>query len=179
MHSALRAFAERGYPDVELRDIASDVGVTPNLIHHYFPGGKAELYLAAVRQACSDLASVLDVSADVPLDRKMPSNITAYLDRILEPDPAYLLYARATRSADEEVRAAAIETRRAIAAGMARNHLGTARPPKQVRAALIGFIALAEATAEQWRELGIRDRARLERLMAEVLVATVAAARAG
>ncbi len=174
--SAAAAFAAHGYPDVELRDIASVVGVTPNLIHHYFPGGKADLYLEAVRQACAELAGTLDTSADVPLDSKMPSNIAAYLDHVLEPSPAYVLYARAARSANADVRAVAIAMRRAIAAGVARNHLGTETPAPAVEAALIGFIAFAEATAEQWRELDVRDRRGLEQLLAKTLVATVQAA---
>jgi AcrR family transcriptional regulator len=174
--SAVGAFAARGYPDVELRDIAADVGVTPNLIHHYFPGGKAELYREAVRRACAELAGTLDTSDDVPLGRKMPSNIAAYLEHVLKPSPAYLLYARAARSANDDVRAAAVAMRRTIAAGVARNHLGTDAPPAPVHAALIGYIAFAEAAAEQWRDLEVQDRQRLERLLGATLVATVAAA---
>ncbi len=174
---ALPVFAARGFAGTELQAIADEVGVTPNLIHHYFPGGKSELYLDAVRLACAELAELLDVDPGVGLERKMPANVAAYLDEILEPSPRYQLYARALRSADEGTRALAITTREQIAAGVARNHLGTTRPAKPVRAALVGFIAFAETTTEQWRELGLRDRVRLEQLIVDVLVATVAAAR--
>jgi len=177
IRAALPAFADLGFAGVELQTIADDVGVTRNLIHHYFPGGKRELHLEAVRLACAELAAMLDVDPGVALDRKMPTNVSAYLDEILQPSARYQLYARALRSADDDVRAAAIGARDRIAAGTARNHLGTSRPPKPVRAALVGFIAFTETTAEQWRELGLRDHARLQGLIIDVLVATVAAAR--
>jgi AcrR family transcriptional regulator len=177
--AALPLFAERGFAGAELQAIADDVGVSANLIHHYFPGGKSELHREAVGLACTELAEMLDVDPGVELARKMPANVAAYLDEILEPSARYQLYARALRSADEEIRALAIATREQIAAGVARNHLGTSRPSKPVRAAVVGFIAFAETTSEQWRELGLRDRAQLERLIISVLVATVSAARAG
>src|SRR5690349_12280074 len=96
------AFAHAGYQGVQLSEIARDVGVTPNLIHHYFPGGKREPYLAAVHRACSELGGLLDVDPAAELAQKMPANIAAYLDQILEPSPFYALYALAARSADDE-----------------------------------------------------------------------------
>lgn len=179
IRAAIPAFAGLGYQGVELQAIADEVGVTRNLIHHYFPGGKNELYLEAVRAACAELGALLDVDPEVALERKMPANITAYLDHILAPSPVYMLYARAIRSADDEAREPALAMREAVALGIARNHLGTTRPGKPMRAALIGFIAQTEATTEQWRTLGLRDRQALEALIANVLVATVAAARSG
>jgi len=174
---ALPAFAEHGFPDVELQAIADHVGVTRNLIHHYFPGGKHELYIEAVQLACSELVALLDVSVKVPLAEKMRANVRAYIDEILPHSPRFELYARALRSADDAVRAIAVGAREQIAAGIARNHLGTSRPPRPVRAAVVGCIAFAEATAEQWRELGLDDRDRLERLVIETLVVAIAAAR--
>ncbi len=57
-----------------------------------------------------------------------------------------------------------------------RHHLGPHPPSRPVRAALVGYIAFAETTCEQWRALGLTRRGDLERLLADVLVATVAAA---
>jgi AcrR family transcriptional regulator len=166
-----------GFRDVELQAIADEVGVTRNLIHHYFPGGKHELYVGAVQLACSELVALLDVSAAVPLAEKMPANVRAYIDEIVAASPRFELYARALRSADDAVRAVAVAAREQIAAGIARNHLGTSRPPKPVRAAVAGCIAFTETTGEQWRDLGLDDRDRLERLVIEMLVMTIAAAR--
>jgi hypothetical protein len=113
------------------------------------------------------------VSADVPIEQKQPANTAAYVDELLEPSPNYILYARASHSSDKEIRELAMAMREHLVRGMALNHLGTARPSKRLRSALAGYVAFVEATAEQWREQGLRDRPGLERLLAEVLVATV------
>ena len=38
-------FAERGYDEVSIEDIAGSAGVTRGLVHHYF-GGRRQLYVA-------------------------------------------------------------------------------------------------------------------------------------
>jgi AcrR family transcriptional regulator len=47
--AATSAFTEDGYDRVSLRAIASRAGVDPALVHHYFPGGKAEVFSAVVQ----------------------------------------------------------------------------------------------------------------------------------
>jgi AcrR family transcriptional regulator len=45
--AARTAFAERGFDNATIRGIASEAGVDPALVHHYF-GSKDKLFLAAV-----------------------------------------------------------------------------------------------------------------------------------
>jgi AcrR family transcriptional regulator len=45
--AARRLFAEEGFESVSMRRIASEGGVDPSLIHHYF-GSKDELFMAAI-----------------------------------------------------------------------------------------------------------------------------------
>jgi AcrR family transcriptional regulator len=176
--AAVSQFATRGYAGVQLQEIAEEVGVTRNLIHRYFPGGKSDLYLEAVRFACEQLAELLDVSPEVPLDEKTPANIATYVDTILAQNPVYVLYARAERSADDDVRAHAQLTRDTLISRMAVNNLGTPDPPPALRSALNGYIAFAEATCESWRDQGLRDREALERVLREVFAAVMTTARA-
>ena len=173
VEAALPAFASRGYDLVELKQVAAEVGVTPNLIHHYFPGGKQELYLEAVRLACDEVVAILDTDPAVGIDTKMPANTSAYLNEALAPTPRYVLFMRSTRSPQPEVAAVGIEARDRIIAGIALNNLGTATPPPKTKAALVGLIAYLEACAEQWRELGIDDREALERLLMDVNIASL------
>ena len=42
--AARAVFGEDGYERASLRGIAARAGVDPALVHHYFPGGKAELF---------------------------------------------------------------------------------------------------------------------------------------
>ena len=177
VRASLIAFANLGFAGVKVQEIADAAGVTRNLVNHYFPGGKSELYVEAVRLSCNELAELIDVDPNAPLVRKMPANIAAYLDEILQPTPIYVLYARANQSADEQVRALHDEARDAIAASIAFNNVGTRKPPAAVRRALVGYIAFAEATCQYFREQGSRDRAALEQLLSDVLRSVVEASQ--
>jgi len=116
------------------------------------------------------LVAVFVLSANLMVDV-----LYAYVDELLGPSPNYILYARASHSSDPAVREAAMAFREHLIRGMAFNHLGTERPSKRLRAALAGYVAFVEATADQWREQKLRDRGALEQLLADVLVATVGA----
>ena len=175
---ALGAFADRGYPGVELKEIAAEVGVTPNLIHHYFPGGKSELHLAAVQLACAQLTELHDSGADAAVEMKMPVNVSRYLDEALAPTDRWKLYTRSLRSADDDLRAYAIATRQSVMEGMALNHLGTAHPPAAVRAAIFGLFGFLEDAAEEWRTEAIGDRETLENMIMAVILAGLAATSA-
>jgi AcrR family transcriptional regulator len=47
LDAARRAFAERGYQQATIREVAGLAGVDPALVHHYF-GTKQDLFVAAV-----------------------------------------------------------------------------------------------------------------------------------
>jgi AcrR family transcriptional regulator len=46
--AARTEFAARGYDGTTLRGIARAAGVDPRLVHHYFDGGKEEIFVAAL-----------------------------------------------------------------------------------------------------------------------------------
>jgi AcrR family transcriptional regulator len=48
LDSARRLFAERGFHATTIRAVASEAGVNPALVHHFF-GGKEQLFVAALR----------------------------------------------------------------------------------------------------------------------------------
>lgn len=48
LDAARQRFAERGYDQASIRQIAAEAGVDPALVHHYF-GTKERLFIAAVR----------------------------------------------------------------------------------------------------------------------------------
>ncbi len=49
LDAARREFAASGYDAVSLRGIARAAEVDPALVHHYFPGGKEALFVAAMQ----------------------------------------------------------------------------------------------------------------------------------
>ena len=49
LDAANALFAERGYDEVSIEDIAHAAGVTRGLVHHYF-GGRKEVYIALLER---------------------------------------------------------------------------------------------------------------------------------
>lgn len=51
LDAALRAFARHGYEGASMREIATEAGVAPGLIYHYFPGKEGVLQALFERSA--------------------------------------------------------------------------------------------------------------------------------
>ena len=49
LDAANALFAERGYEEVSVEDIARSAGVTRGLVHHYF-GGRKDVYIALLER---------------------------------------------------------------------------------------------------------------------------------
>ncbi len=62
--AAMRAFAERGFADVSLDDLARAARATKPMVHYYF-GSKAKLYRAVVHEAFAVLRRA-EAEADAP-----------------------------------------------------------------------------------------------------------------
>ena len=55
--AARTEFAARGYDGTTLRGIARAAGVDARLVHHYYDGGKEEIFVAAAFRLCSTVRS--------------------------------------------------------------------------------------------------------------------------
>lgn len=66
LEQAVRLFAERGYAGVSLEDIAQAAGFTKGAVYSHF-GSKEQTFLAALRAATEDLAS-LGVTSERPAE---------------------------------------------------------------------------------------------------------------
>ncbi len=56
IEAAMRLFAERGYDNVSMRDIAKAAGVTPGLTYHYFDS-KQKLFASAIEAYAKECAA--------------------------------------------------------------------------------------------------------------------------
>jgi AcrR family transcriptional regulator len=72
-------FAERGYGDVSIEDIAKAAGVTRGLVHHYF-GGRKEVYLALLER----LGSTIEEQLQPPAGRSTPARVADSIARWLD-----------------------------------------------------------------------------------------------
>jgi AcrR family transcriptional regulator len=174
--AALEVAAEQGYANLSLDEVASRADVTRNLLYHYFPRGKLDVFLAALERAGDELTDGWVVESDQPLEDKLAANFRRYVDAAEQQADAWrvLLHARAT--ADPEIQALRDRYRDRAVSSMALNHLGTADPPPLAQVALRAFVDYAETALDEWQRAHV-GRAAVMTLLQQTLVAAVASAR--
>ena len=79
LDAANALFAERGYEDVSIEDIASSAGVTRGLVHHYF-GGRKEVYIALLER----LGAVREEQLRPPVGRSARARVADSVSRWLD-----------------------------------------------------------------------------------------------
>ncbi|NED01534.1 helix-turn-helix transcriptional regulator, partial [Streptomyces sp. SID6648] len=67
LDAALVLFAHRPPEEVSLDDVAEQAGVSRPLVYRYFPGGKQQLYEAALGSAAAELRLCFDEPRVGPL----------------------------------------------------------------------------------------------------------------
>ncbi|MGZ8667226.1 MAG: TetR/AcrR family transcriptional regulator [Solirubrobacterales bacterium] len=174
--AALEVAARHGYAGLSLDDVAERAGVTRNLLYHYFPRGRFDVFLAAADLAGEALTEGWITDERVPLDQKLAANFERMIDHAAEPSDAWRVYRHSRIPAEPEIQEVAESYRQVMIASIALNHFGTADPPPLAKLGLRAFLAYAEQALDTWREEGL-DRAAVQALLARTLVATMDAAR--
>ena len=105
LDAANALFAERGYDEVSIEDIASSAGVTRGLVHHYF-GGRKEVYIALLER----LGALREEQLPPPVGRsaraRVADNVSRWLDWTEANRTIWLAtLARGEDIADPDVRA--------------------------------------------------------------------------
>jgi AcrR family transcriptional regulator len=173
---ALEVVAERGPAELSLDEVAERAGVTRNLLYHYFPRGRADLFLAAVDRSGRDLSDGWVTDPELPHGERLALNFGRVIEHAAGPSDAWRVLRHSRVASDPEVRERSDAYRNLVLEGMALNHFGTADPPPLARLALRAFLAYAEQALDDWREQGL-DRDPVLTLLAETLNATAEAAR--
>ena len=101
-------FAERGYEEVSVEDIARAAGVTRGLVHHYF-GGRTEVYIALLER----LDAMREGSLRQPEGRSARARVTDTVSRWLDWTEANRLIYLGTIAPGEDI--ADPEVSRAVA----------------------------------------------------------------
>ena len=175
--AALAIAARAGAQGLGFAQVAERAGVTRNLVYHYFPGGRADLFRAAVHRAGEQLTGEWQTDGDLPLAARLAANLERIIDHAEQPTDAWLLHRQSRASVDPEVLEIAAAYREAVIANISANHLGTPNPPPPVRIALEGFLSYAETALDAWRETQV-PRPQLVEVLGATLVGTVEAALA-
>jgi AcrR family transcriptional regulator len=173
--AAMPVLARRGLRDYSLEEIAERAGVTRNLLYHYFPRGRTDITLAVAERAAQQLTADWAIDEALPLEQRLAVNFDRIAEHAMRPTHAWQVHRLARAAPEPEVREIVARFVRVVIANVAQNHLGTPDPPELVVLALKAFVAFAETALDEARATGA-DRAAVTTVLANALVATIAAA---
>ena len=164
-------FAERGFEQVSVADVATAAGVARPLIHHYF-GSKRGLYVAVAARFAAEAGTGIEMVDDVPLSELVPRNVDAWLDYFENNRAAVtaLLWSEGPDPALDELFDRA---REGVIDNMVMNHFGTSEVPESVRFVLRAYTGLVRSAMREWVVLGRATRDEVRTLMIEALFCLV------
>jgi AcrR family transcriptional regulator len=174
VEAAMASAAARGYAGLSLDDVGERAGVTRNLLYHYFPRGRLDLYLAALERAGDELTGDFIVDPDQPLAERLAANTERAIQHAARASDAWLVWRHARSAAEPEILAVRDRYRDELVRGMSLNFLGTGDPPPLARVALRAYLDFHETALDEWRDSGL-DRAALLAVLERTLTATVEA----
>ena len=169
-------FAERGYANVTMDDVAAAVGVTKPLLYTYF-GNKERLYLDCMRPAADALiATVADAvaAAEDPADA-LARGTRAFFAFIEADAEAWRVLFDGSVPGSGDLAQRVTEYRDALAAGIAQNLLSRlparrrARAAAEVEALSTALLGASEALGRWWLRTGALPAAATADLLIETI----------
>jgi AcrR family transcriptional regulator len=151
---ALELFSRHAPEEISLDDVATAAGASRPLVYRYFPGGKQQLYEAALRTAATELAGrFVEPAEGLPTER-LAHVLDRYFAFVADHAAGYGALLRGG-SAVETARTSVIvdEVRRAAYASLL-EHLEVAEPGPRLSLLVRSWIAVVEATALTWLDDG-------------------------
>jgi len=150
LDAANELFAERGYSDVTIGDIAQGSGVARGLVHHYF-GGRNEVYVALLER----LGGVREEALRPPVGRSaralVADSVSRWLDWTEANRTIYLgTIAPGEDIADPDVRRVVAELMRRAVAQIAVFHADIAEDSARLRYALECWTGMNRAATRRW-----------------------------
>ncbi|MDJ0462233.1 helix-turn-helix domain-containing protein [Streptomyces sp. H27-C3] len=149
--AALSLFAHRAPEEVSLDEVAEVAGVSRPLIYRYFPGGKQQLYEAALGSAADELKLCFAEPQTGPLTRRLARALDRYLTFVDEHDTGFSALLQGGSVAETSRTTATVDGVRRSAAEQVLTHLGlagTAGP--RLRMMVRTWISAVEAASLIW-----------------------------
>lgn len=153
---ALDLFAERGYHQASMNEIAEAAGVTKPVLYQHF-GSKEKLYLELLRDVSGALAdAVLEATASAAGPRDQVERGFGALFRFIGARPSRygILFGEATRR-ESEFRAELIRFEQAMSAAIAELILIEGMDLRHRQLLAYGIVGMAEVTCRQWIAGGV------------------------
>jgi AcrR family transcriptional regulator len=173
---AMPVLAEQAFADFSLEDVAEPADVTRNLLYHYFPRGRPDIVLAAVRQAGHELTKDWITDPTLPLEQRVAANLAQMMPHALGPSDAWRIHRKARAADQPELNEIVADYLEQVIASISLNHLGTSTPPPLVHLALTAYLAFAETLADEARTTNTPPDA-VMKILTHTLIAAIRAAR--
>lgn len=169
-------FAERGYHDVTMDEVAAEVGVTKPLLYNYF-GNKEKLFLACLAEAAGSLEKTVIAAVtgtDSP-DQALREGIKAFFNFVAADRKTWLVLYDEAVPAESVIGQALAEHRariRGFVAAVVNQQFPLEQRPRvelEVEALSTALLGAAESLAHWW----LRTEAIGAEQAAELLISTV------
>lgn len=152
--AAVDLFGHRRPEDVSVDDVAAAAGVSRPLVYRYFPGGKQQLYEAAVQGAAQELIGRFAVPPQGPPTQRLADVLDRYLTYVDEHDAAYAALMCGGGVAGDGRTGAIVDDVRHRAVQQVLRHLGVTRPGPRLATMARSWVASVEAVSLIWLEEG-------------------------
>ena len=150
LDAANALFAERGYEDVSIEDVARSAGVARGLVHHYF-GGRKEVYLALLDRLGAGREERLSPPVGRSARARVENSVARWLDWTEANRKVYLgTIAPGEDIADPEVRRVVGDLVRRAVVLVATFHADLAEDSPRLRHALECWTGLNRAATRRW-----------------------------
>jgi AcrR family transcriptional regulator len=179
--AALTLFAHRAPDEVSLDEVATVAGVSRPLVYRYFPGGRQQLYEAALRSAAEQLILCFGEPPVGPPTERVMRVLDRYLAFVDEHDTGFSALLRGGCVVETSRTSAIVDEVRRAAAEQILLHLGRegAAPGPRLRMMVRTWIAAVEAASLIWLDEGKRpDTAELRDWLVDQLIVLLAATAA-
>ncbi|EPD94364.1 hypothetical protein HMPREF1486_02916 [Streptomyces sp. HPH0547] len=152
LRHALDLFAHRPPEDVSLDDVAVAAGVSRPLVYRYFPGGKQQLYEAALRSAADRLEQCFAEPHSGPLTVRLARALDRYLAFVDEYDAGFMALLQGGSVVETSRTSAIVDEVRRDAAAQILTHLGAeeGKESARLRMTVRTWIAAVEAASLIW-----------------------------
>ncbi|MEU8846007.1 TetR/AcrR family transcriptional regulator [Streptomyces sp. NPDC048564] len=154
LNAALTLFAHRAPEDVSLDDVAEAAGVSRPLVYRYFPGGKQQLYEAALRSAAEELQHCFDEPREGPLVPRLSRALDRYLTFVDQHDAGFSALLQGGSVVETSRTTAIVDGVRRAAAEHILRHLGVSDPGRLLRMTVRMWITAVEAASLIWLDEG-------------------------
>ncbi|MFJ4790484.1 TetR/AcrR family transcriptional regulator [Streptomyces sp. NPDC088794] len=154
LDAALGLFAHRTPEEVSLDDVAEAAGVSRPLVYRYFPGGKQQLYEAALRSAADELRQCFDEPRDGALLPRLSRALNRYLAFVDQHDAGFSALLQGGSVVSTSRTTAIVDGVRRAAAEHILSHLGVTDPGLPLRMTVRMWITAVEAASLIWLDEG-------------------------